>query len=137
MIYGDNQVEYTAVEGYGVNTLDNSIISGGSGDSTIVTEGYQFFWRYDPSNSGNSGFIGHGWVLDVANSPMVAYGLDSLEDIATYFASNNNLNLVFSYWKTNYVDKYEGPAATNPLNIFVDALYSDGATAASGCLSFT
>lgn len=110
MIYqeGSNYVTYSPVEAYGVSTFKAGIISGGTGDDNIVTQGVKFKWIYDPNDSAHSGFTGGGtWFCGVANTPLENITEETLLD---EFAAGTrtNLNAEFEAWQLVVATQPEG-----------------------------
>lgn len=100
MIYGDNYVEvYSPVEAYSVNSRSARIISGGSGDDAVISQGTRFLWRYDPDNPDNSGFTGYGWFADEPNTPLATFGNDDAVNQAFANEEISNLNTYFAAWQ--------------------------------------
>lgn len=125
MIYGEDKIEYTSVEGYSTNDLGRQIISGGSGDVTI-TQDTRFYWRYDPTGGLTSGFTGCGWFIGETGTPLENFpGITTEDQLITYIISNQNLDAVFQQWQT-VVDNYTGPEENNPVNIFIRLLVQEG-----------
>lgn len=97
---GSEYVEYTPVEAYAVMPMAEGIISGGTGDETIVVQSTRFFWVFDPDNIGGTGngFTGHGWFTSSENMPL--YGVDENkleEDLRS--GALTNLNDYFRTWQ--------------------------------------
>ncbi len=106
-IYGDNDVYANSpVAAYSVGTRDGGIISGGTGGNVTTTQGVNFKWVYDPSNSSGtpSGFTGQGWFENTLDSP-IHYSIQccgmTLKGILDGFAdgTRGNLNDVFNNWQ--------------------------------------
>lgn len=123
MIYGENYVEvYSPVEAYSVDARNSGIISGGSGGSTIITQGTRFLWVYDPNQNDLGGFTGGSWLIGVGGTPLEDW---TLEQVGEYFeAGNTNLDEVFRAWNRYVVENAEN----DPLIVsrFQEAIVSRG-----------
>ena len=87
--YSVNPEIYSEVAAF--STQDPTIPSGAS-----IVRGIYYMWN-------NGGFIGKGWMYTVAGGPTNMYtGFSSNDDVASYVATNGNLDAVFSYWAQHY-----------------------------------
>lgn len=103
---GYEQVEYTPVQAYALDSQSsNSVISGGSGDGVIVTESTTFYWRYDPDDTVSDGFTGKGWFQDREGTPLYVAGLMTEDAVIEEITKKGNLNDVFDVWR-NYVAQH-------------------------------
>ena len=120
MLTGSNRVEYQAVQAFSADPRNGGIISGGTGDQVVVTEGTSFSWVYDPNNSSKSGFTGVGWFESTADSPINASGI-SLEVILDEFqnGTRTNLNDVFAAWQSYIEQRPDEDIVTQFVNTLV------------------
>lgn len=119
MIYGDNYVEaYSPVEAYSVDARNTRVISGGTGDEVVITQGTRFLWRYDSTNQVSSGFTGYGWFAGVSNTPLAGFADDKdvnqafengAIDMTSYFRAWQQL--VNSVTGNTYVQDFIGRIA--------------------------
>lgn len=118
MITGSNNI-YTPVDAYGVETYADGMISGGSGDNIIPSNGVRFLWIYNPDNPYTypSGFSGNGWFENVSWGPIGYFldhnPLDFEQFIQSFSTSRTNLNDVFSTWQAYVTEqsKYNNDVA--------------------------
>ena len=111
MIYGSNSVEeYSTVQAFTADPSDSGIISGGTGDSTVVVGGVRFYWIYNPQNPSGpgSGFTGCGWFETIDDTPIKVCG-KPLSSILDQFAdgTRSDLNDVFSTWQSYVIQQAE------------------------------
>ena len=97
MSFGSNYVSapygaqtYSTVAAYAVDGT-NTIPSGAT-----VVHGIYYMWS-------DQGFTGKGWMYEVGGGPTNMYpDFKSNDDVATYVATNGNLDAVFYNWSLNY-----------------------------------
>lgn len=89
--YVPNPNQYTQVAAYSV-ARDITIPSGAS-----IVRGIYYMWN-------DQGFTGKGWMQEIDGGPTNMY-FESNEEVASYVATNSNLDAVFTYWAQHYTLK--------------------------------
>lgn len=87
--YSVNPEIYSEVAAF--STRNTTIPSGAS-----IVRGIYYMWN-------DGGFTGQGWMYNVPGGPTNIYpDFKSDDDVASYVASNKNLDAVFSHWSQYY-----------------------------------